>query len=219
MNNSNPFEAFSNIPEGMIAVVILAVIIGLGIGLTIFIFYLLNLQNALKQCSVQNQKMLPGQVWLALIPFFNYYWNFRIATALADSLSAEFKMRGLHLNEERPGYQVGTAYAILTCCGVLSWFGVPIFPQLAGLAGFVCWIVYWVRIHGYKKQLMVHQPFAFGNPNPYPFPNQFPNQQQHNPQGQYNQQQGQYNPQQGQYNPNPTPNPYSNQPPNQPPQQ
>ena len=192
--NNNPFAAFDRVPEGMLAVFIFAVIIGLAIGLTIAIFYFLNLQNTLKQCAPQNQKMPPGQVWLSLIPLFNLYWNFRIATAVADSLAAEFRMRGIPQNEERPGYQIGMAYSILAVCAYVQYLGIPYLGQLCSLVGFVLWIVYWVKIYGYKKQLMEHHPFQFGNPNPYPFPNQ-PNQP-------------------NQPN-NPYQNPYPNQPPNQ----
>jgi hypothetical protein len=172
----NRFSSLSNIDESMIGVVIIGVVVGLAIGLTILILYLLNLQNALKQVAPQNRTMEPGMVWLAIIPFFNYYWNFRIARDISNSLAAEYRMRGLPLTEERPGYQIGMAYAILTCCGILSWFGIPVLPELCGLAGFICWIIYWVRIAKYKNELKLNAPFAIGNPNPYPFPNQFPGQ-------------------------------------------
>ncbi len=196
----------------MLAPFLGALLIGLAIGIVIAIFYFLNLQNTLKQCAPQNQQMAPGMVWLGLIPFFNYYWNFRIASAMADSLAAEYRMRGLNPSEERPGYQLGMAYAILTCCGVLQWIGIPILPQLAGLAGFVCWIVYWVRMSKYKNELMQHQfQFGMGNPNMNQFPNQFPGQPQPY--------QGQANPYMNQQqNPNQQ-NPYMNQqgPPTSPP--
>lgn len=168
---------FSHLDSTMLATLVIIVVIAAAIGLTIAIFYFLNLQNTLKQCAPQNRKMEPAMVWLALIPLFNYYWHFRIAADIADSLAAEYRMRGLPLTEERPGYNVGMAYAILSCCGILSWVGVPVLPQLAGLAAFICWIIYWVRMAGYKRELSQHQ-FQFGqqNPNVYQFPNQFPNQ-------------------------------------------
>lgn len=202
MNNSNPFAAFSHLDEGMIAAVIIGVVIGMIIGLTIMIFYLLNLQNALKQCAPQNQKMPPGQVWLALIPLFGTVWHFIMVARIADSLAAELQMRGVPPNEERPGYKVGMAYCILSACTYIQYLGIPGIGQLCGLAGFVCWIVYWVKIAGYKKQLMEHQQFAFGNPNPYPFPNApvNPNQYANQPPSPYS---------------NQPPNPYYNQPPNQ----
>lgn len=212
MNNSNPFAAFSRLDEGMLAAVIIGVLIGALIGLTIAIFYFLNLQNALKQCAPQNQRMAPGLVWLSLIPFFNLFWNFKVVSAVADSLAAELQMRGLPRNEERPGYQVGMAHCILSICAYIQYLGIPVIGQLCGLAGFICWIVYWVKIAGYKKKLMEHQQFAFGNPNPYPFPNApvNPNQYSNQPQSPYsNQPPSPYSPQQ----------PNQNQFPNQPPQQ
>lgn len=161
---------------------LIAFFIGLAIGLAITafisIFFLLTIQNALKQCAVQNQKMRPGQVWLGLIPLFSYYWIFRIVIDVSESLQAEYNMRNLPRNEEQPGYQIGMAYAGLTVASLLR-IVIPIIGQLAGLGAFICWIIYWVRISKYKKELEAHQyQFQFGanNPNPYPFPNQFPGQ-------------------------------------------
>lgn len=175
MNRLSPFDG---IDESRLVAVIIVLVIGALIGITLFVLYLLNLQNALKQCAPHNRKMEPAMVWLCFIPFFNYYWNFRIATDISASLANEYRARGLLLPEERPGYQVGMAYAILTCVGILSWVNVPVIPGLAGLAGFICWIIYWVRIAKYKNELKQNTQFAFGNPNPYPFPNQFPGQPQ-----------------------------------------
>lgn len=184
----NRFSSFGDIDEAFLGVFLIALFIGLAIGITIMVFYLLNLQNALKQCAPQNRTMEPNMVWMCFIPLFNYYWNFRIASDISNSLAAEYRARGLQLSEERPGYQVGMAYAILNCCGILSWVGVPVIPQLCGLAGFVCWIIYWVRIAKFKNELKQNTQFAFGNPNPYPFPNQFPGQpnQPNHPQQPYN---------------------------------
>jgi hypothetical protein len=193
--------------SGMFAGMLVAVLIGAAIGIVIAVFYYLTLQNTLKQCAPQNQQIPPAQVWLGFIPIFNYYWHFKIAQAMSDSLAAEYRMRGMQPSEERPGYQVGMAYAILNCVGLLSWVGVPVIPQLAGLAGFICWIVYWVRMARYKRELEQHQfQFGMGNPNVYQFPNQFPGQQQQYNQGQnpyINQQQF---PNQPPQNPGPPPN-------------
>jgi hypothetical protein len=133
---------------GMIVVVIVAVLIGLGIQ----VMYLLTLQNTLKQCSPENQKMPPANVWLNLIPLFNYVWTFIIVNKMADSLQAEFAKRGINVPEARPGYGVGLAYAICACCGV-----VPLINMLAGPAALVLFIVYWVKIAGYKRMLIESQ--------------------------------------------------------------
>jgi len=139
---------YSDYNSAAIGVLIVAVLIGLAIGLTILILYLLTLQNTLKEVSPENQKMPPAQVWLALIPLFGLVWMFIIVTKMADSLQAEFAKRNMQNEEARPGYSLGLTYCILNCCGIIPFIG-----ALASLGGFVCWIIYWVKMSGYKKKL------------------------------------------------------------------
>jgi hypothetical protein len=61
------------------------------------IFYFLELQNTLKEVSVENRKMKPGQVWLLLIPLFSIYWLFEVVSKIADSLKAEFASRNIEV--------------------------------------------------------------------------------------------------------------------------
>lgn len=160
-----------------LAAFLIALTIGLAIATVINVFFFLTVQNALKQCAPQNRRLSPGMVWLGLIPVFSYFWYFRIVTGVADSLAAEYQWRNLMRTEERPGYNVGMAFGILGLCGMIQYTGIPVIGQLCGLAAFVCWIVYWVRIGKYKRELEQHQfQFGMGNPNVYPFPNPFPHQ-------------------------------------------
>ena len=144
---------YSAYDSAAIAVIIIAVLIGLAIGITIMIFYLLTLQNTLKEVSPENQQMPPGQVWLALIPLFGIVWMFIVVNKIADSLRAEFAKRNVQVEEARPGYGIGLTYCILNCCGII-----PLLGPLAGLGGFVCWIIYWVKISNYKRKLQMTKP-------------------------------------------------------------
>jgi hypothetical protein len=110
------------------------------------IFYLLTLQNTLLKVSPSNRKMVPGQVWLTLIPLFGMVWQFIVVTRMADSLQAEFRERGITVPEEKPGYSLGIAYCVLYCCSII-----PILGGLASLGGLVVWIIYWVKINEYKN--------------------------------------------------------------------
>lgn len=144
-------------------------VVALLLGLLPVIFYLLTLSNTIKLCAEHNRKISPGEVWLSLIPLFGTIWNFIMIGRIADTLAAECRQRNIPTQEARPGYNVGLAYAILGCCGWIPYLG-----SIAGIATLVCWIIYWVRIAGYKKMLE-NQQFTFGQGNPYQFPNQ-PNQ-------------------------------------------
>jgi hypothetical protein len=136
-----------------------------------YILYLVTLSSTIKLCANQNRSIEPGQVWLVLIPIFGLIWYFIMVGRIADTIAAECRQRNIPLDEQRPGYNVGLALCVLSCCG---W--IPVLGGFCSIAAFICWIIYWVRIYGYKTKLQ-NTPFGFGhNPNPYPFPNQFPGQ-------------------------------------------
>jgi len=123
--------------------------IGFIIGLTVMIFYLLTLSKTLNEVDSANRKIEPGQVWLVLIPLFGLVWQFIMVNRIADSLKAEFAARGIQSTEERPGAQLGVTYCTLMVCGII-----PIIGGLASLGGIVCWIIYWVKINGFKDKLI-----------------------------------------------------------------
>jgi hypothetical protein len=158
---------------GLAFAVIIGVIIGLAIALIPVIFYLLTLSRTLKQCAPHNRRMEPGEVWMMFIPLFGLVWHFITVGRLADSLAAEFRQRNIPVQEARPGYNMGMTFLILRVCGVIPFLGI-----LTGIAGLVCWIIYWSKIAAYKRQLE-QQQFQFGAGNPYQFqqPNAGPYQQ------------------------------------------
>jgi hypothetical protein len=119
-----------------------------GILLLPLILYLLTLQKTLNLVRPENRHMEPGLVWLALIPIFSIIWNFFIVTKVAESLRLEFKQRNIPTGAEKPGYTIGLAYCILVCCTII-----PVLGLLTSIAGLVCWIIYWVKISGYKAEL------------------------------------------------------------------
>src|SRR5688572_13284226 len=80
---------------GFLAMMLTVVCVALAIGIAIAVFYCLTLSKALKQVRPGNRDMEPGQVWLVLIPFFNLYWNFKIASDIPSSLRREFRERGM----------------------------------------------------------------------------------------------------------------------------
>jgi hypothetical protein len=117
------------------------------IGIAVMVFYLLTLMRALERCSPESRAMQPGLVWLNLIPCFNLVWMFFTVLNIAKSLDAEFKKRNIAA-EPLPGRSVGLAMCILNCCSIIPYLGC-----LAGIGGLVCFIIYWIKIAGYSKQL------------------------------------------------------------------
>jgi hypothetical protein len=122
------------------------------ISIIIGIFYCLTLQKALNRCAPQNRAMSPGLVWLYLIPLFNLVWHFFIVINMAKSLHAEFVYRNI-VEEQSPGQGIGLATCILNVVGVIPYIG-----WLPSTAGFVCWIIYWVKIAGFSDKIAVPYP-------------------------------------------------------------
>lgn len=116
--------------------------------LVIYILYLLNLQKTLQEVSLRKRRMEPSNVWLMLIPLFNIVWQFIVIDRLADSIQHELQSRGIAVNE-RPAYNVGLAYCVLTLCG---W--IPILGSFASLGFLVCFVIHWVKINEYRKRLI-----------------------------------------------------------------
>jgi hypothetical protein len=125
--------------------VLFAMIVGLAL-LVVGILYLVTLMKTLNAVSPANRKMSPGLVFLLLIPFFNLVWNFFVVIYIRDSLKAEFETR--QMRGTGFGGGVGLAMCILAVVSL-----VPILPLLTSLAGFICWIIYWVQIAGYRRVL------------------------------------------------------------------
>jgi hypothetical protein len=112
------------------------------------IFFLITLQRALERCAPESRAMSPGTVWLWLIPLFSLVWQFPMVINIAKSLHNEFVRRNLPVSEPEPGKSLGLAMCILWIVGI-----VPVIGIVAGLAGMVCWILYWVKITEYSRML------------------------------------------------------------------
>ncbi len=124
------------------------------------ILFLITQQNVLKSIHPENRFMSPGQVWLQLIPFFNLYWQFIVVGRIADSIKMElatttfsFENESIPITdnqslEPRPTYSIGIAYCVSFCLSIIPTVGF-----IGSLAGMICWVIYWVRLAQYKKEI------------------------------------------------------------------
>jgi hypothetical protein len=178
---SNPFK---DLPQGTLPYVLMVVGIIIAAFLVIYILYLKNLQDLLKNVRPANRKMAPGMVWLVLINFltlflvipeltgsvlpqwaataltvgeyafsvFSLVFNFYMVNKIAESLVAELASRN-EATAGKPTYAIGM---FMCACNTLSL--VPSsylsgLSMIAGTAGFVAWIMYWVKTNEYKIKL------------------------------------------------------------------
>ncbi|HEY4354746.1 MAG TPA: hypothetical protein VGN16_03285 [Acidobacteriaceae bacterium] len=115
--------------------------------LGVWIAYLSFISRVLKKCTA-GRTMEPGMVWLGLIPLFHLVWNFFIVPAVTRSLYNEFRARQIPLDNPEPGGALGIAMCVFAVCGA-----VPLVNVLASPAHLIVWILYWVKIAGYSRQL------------------------------------------------------------------
>lgn len=124
------------------------VLILIGGAIVVAVFYLLNLQNLLKQIEPANRLAEPGNVWLMFIPFFNLIYPFILYPKICDSVKNEYNSRGLQADGDF-GKSIGITMPILNLCGIIPFLGV-----LAAIGNLVLFIVFWVKMAGYKTKLL-----------------------------------------------------------------
>lgn len=93
--------------------------------------------------------MPPANVWLLFIPFFNIVWQFIVVDKIAQSIAAECARLNIAVTESKPTYGIGLAWNICNCISII--------PIIGGLAALVTFIIYWVKVAGYKKLIEANQ--------------------------------------------------------------
>lgn len=106
----------------------------------IHVLFLLNISKTLALCSPRNQTMTPGQVWLNLIPLFGTVWIFITFIRLSESLQNEYRSRGIRPEDPEFAKMTGILYMVLSLVG-------------CGPVGLVFFIMYWVKVSGFRKTL------------------------------------------------------------------
>ncbi|HMU10514.1 MAG TPA: hypothetical protein PKC54_10935 [Ferruginibacter sp.] len=141
------FETYENVAGSSMLVLVM-----LGLLLLPTIFYFLSLQRALEAVSEQNRQMPPGQVWLSLIPLFNFVWMFFVVNKIAESFALECYRLNIPTTEMKPTQGIGNAKNILRLCSFI-----PILGLLASLGFVVCWILHWIKVNEYRKLIIANR--------------------------------------------------------------
>jgi hypothetical protein len=143
--NNDPFNAAAG---GSMALIIGLACGFLLIAIVIQVFFLLNISKCLSRCRPRNRTIEPGQVWLMFIPLFNIVWQFILVNRVAETLEKEYRSRGWSKSGGDYGKTVGMAFCILT---LTTW--IPFLGSVLAIVYLVCYIIYWVKIAGYSKEL------------------------------------------------------------------
>lgn len=116
------------------------------------ILYFITLQKALEAVSPQNRMMPPGQVWLSLIPLFNFVWMFFVVNKIADSFRLECYRLNIPTKELKPSFGIGNAKNILHLGTIIPFLG-----ALASLGFIVCWILHWIKVNQIKNLIIANR--------------------------------------------------------------
>ena len=139
---------FENFGPGTFIIVIVLLILFL----IPTIFYLISLQRALEAVSAENRLMPARQVWLSLIPIFNFVWMFFVVNKIAGSFQLECYRLNIPTTELKPSQGVGNAKNILRLCAFI-----PVIGIVANIGFIVCWILHWVKVNQYKNLIIANR--------------------------------------------------------------
>ena len=136
----------------------------LAAALAVHAAFLFTLMRCLSRVDERNRALSPGLVWLGIIPLFNHLWYLIMIPRVTNSLRNEWEARGWRPPSGDFGHNAGMGYAIgsmiISCCSAgsrdnLAMSGIILLVQLGLL---VVWIVYWVKLAGYSRQLGSQTP-------------------------------------------------------------
>ncbi len=130
---------------------IIALIIGLAIGYGILILFCLTLKNTIEAADVQNRAVEPGKVWLMLIPVFSMVYPFFLFPKISTTIKNQLEQNNAAESGDY-ALMLGRAFPTL----YLLQLVIPndTISSLVSLAGFVCFIIFWVKMGGYKSKLI-----------------------------------------------------------------
>jgi hypothetical protein len=112
------------------------------IALVVHILFLMTMSKTLAACSQRNRTMEPGQVWLNLIPLFGIVWMFITVIRMSETLKNEYEARGMRSDDPEFGKMTGLLWLIFN------------FIPCVNIVAIVFFIMYWVKMAGYKNELL-----------------------------------------------------------------
>lgn len=123
----------------MIGFILVFALIALAISLAINLAICAVHYVCLKRVPAEYRKMEPWQVWLLMIPIFNFFWNFMVYQRIPESYQAYFAAKGIDGSGDC-GKNLGLWYSIC----VIGAF-VPCAGYVAAPASLVLMIIFIVK--------------------------------------------------------------------------
>lgn len=134
----------------LLSIVFFLIFLGLAIS------FLMAMNSVLTIISPANRRTEPSSVWLMLIPLFNLVWQFILYKKLTDSITAEYRSKGLTDTADR-SYKIGmiaaSCLAGSTVIGAI-WDERSAGQSILSLIGLIAWIALWVQVNNHRKRLI-----------------------------------------------------------------
>lgn len=144
MYRANPF-AGEFLALG-IGIVLLYLVLVVGIMLLV-IYYYKTIIDAMTYVRPGNRQTGPGNILFMWIPLFNLVYGFIVYPKISESIQREYSSLGL-----APDGDFGKGLAITMCALSFGMF-IPLLNLLVPIALLIIWIIYWVKINGYREVL------------------------------------------------------------------
>jgi hypothetical protein len=112
------------------------------------VYYYKTFIDAMTYVRPQNRVTGTGNILFMWIPLFSLVYGFIIYPKICESIKNEYRSLGL-----APDGDFGKSLAITMCALSFGAF-IPFINFLTPIAILVVWIIFWVKINGYKEILM-----------------------------------------------------------------
>lgn len=154
MYRSNPFAGeFLALGIGIL-LIYLILIVGI---ILLVVYYYKTLIDTMAYVRPQNRLTGVANILFMWIPLFNLIYGFIIYPKICDSIKNEYRSQGLAEDGD-----FGKGLAITMCALAFGAF-IPIVNFLTPLATLIIWIIFWVKINGYKEVLMQKNANGFSS--------------------------------------------------------
>lgn len=148
-------------------------LLGIGIGLLIFLyliivggifvlfaFYYKTMIDVMSLVRPTNREIGIGNVMFTVIPLFNLVYGFIVYPKICESIGKEYKKLGLAQDKD-----FGKSMVIALQVLMLSMI-IPILNILAMTPLLILFIIFWIKIDGYKKKLELYNKNGFADEVP-----------------------------------------------------
>jgi len=133
-------------------ILMLALIVGVTL---LVIFYYKTFIDAMAHVRPSNRETGVGNILFMWIPLFNLVYGFIVYPKIVESIRKEYQSLGIM---EEGDFGRGLA---ITMCALQFGFIIPFINFLTPIAMLVIWIIFWVKINGYKETLMTRNSNGF----------------------------------------------------------